>query len=197
MKKLEPNLEKQRQMPLVIFQSVRGPIIGRAQTLNARTTRLYAPAHVGSPAPGKVMFMPLLFCEEYIDINVDAAAFFGTHPVPDVIAQGYESYFNEFNAGSYKMQPLLVEAGVHGAPVEVDDLHVSHATPVEPPPEKKRPCGSCGHAMHLDKAKCGEWISSLPQGDVDAAVDVGNYCPCTAGAPTLPHVCPVDDCCKH
>lgn len=118
MKKPETDLTRIRQFPLVIFQSVRGPLIGRAEQLNARTTRLYAPANVGQPAPDKVMFMPVLFCEEYIDLAIESAAFFGTHPVPAIIAEGYESYFNEFSQGSYKMKPLLMDAGVDATPVE-------------------------------------------------------------------------------
>ena len=181
MKKPEASIDKQRQMPLTIFQSVRGPIIGRAQQLNARTTRLYAPAHVGSPTAGKVLFMPLLFCEEYLDVNVDSAAFFGTHPVPDVIAQGYESYFAEFHQGSYKMKPLLVEAGVKGAPVEADDSRVPSELPKE-----EGPCGSCGHPSHTLRGECGVRTS---HSDDDGPT---TYCECTAGRP-------LKDCrnCKH
>ena len=123
---------KIKKLPVRIFQSVRGPMIGHAYVLNKSITRLYAPANVGAPTERNIMYMPLLFCEEYIDLRTESAAFFGEHPVPPIVEEGYKQFVEEFMKASYRMKPIVAAAGVDAAPVVIEDT---------PPPAV---CGSCG-----------------------------------------------------
>ena len=117
---------------------VRGPIMGHADPSCRRwnshlgcyqwgvdgLVRLWAPANVGAPDERHIMWMPLAFCEEFIDLRIDSAAFFGSHPVPEIVEQGYKAFVEHFLEDSYKMKPLLAQAGVDGV------LHTAEDTPV-------------------------------------------------------------------
>ena len=95
---------------------------------------------IGQPVPSKVIFLPVAFCEEYIELFW--TTMFGTSPPPSIVAQGYESYLEQFIKGSYNMQPLLMNAGVDAEAVMVDDPRFAT-------PEGLNPCPACSSPSRI------------------------------------------------
>ncbi len=146
-----PEWNQIRKFPVRMYQTIRGPIMGHAEIDMRSTTRLWAPAHVGSPELGKVAYVPLEFCEEYLDLRVDSAAVFGSNPVPDVVLTGYTTYVDEFMRGSYRMAPVTARIGVDACQVEIRDSRIPEPAPVAP---NTSPCGSCGKPQNDHADDC-------------------------------------------
>ena len=141
---------KIKELPIRMYQTIRGPLMGHARVYG-HTVRLYAPANVGMPDERHIMWMPLLFCEEYLDLMADSAAVFGEHPAPPIVEQGYHQFVEEFMQGSYKMKPLVAEVGVDAEAVVKEDTRIPVAPNTEPP---LTTCASCG--------KTGEHTENCP-----------------------------------
>ena len=109
-----------------MFQTIRGPIMGRFAEETQKYCRLYAPAYVGQQEETKLVFSPLAFCEEYLDLYKDSAAVFGENSIPLIVLQGYEGYFNEFIKGSYRLGALVyANVGMEGKLHVVEDTRQS------------------------------------------------------------------------
>lgn len=132
-----------RKLPVEMYQSIRGPIMGHAQHISSTCIRIWAPAWTGFDG-SKRTWLPLDCCEEYLDIDPRSAAFFGTNPVPDIVALGYTEYVNEFMKGSYKMKPVVAEMRVDGTQVMNVDSRIPPVPAEAPLPERTAVCGSCG-----------------------------------------------------
>lgn len=127
------------KLPLGLFHTTMGPIIGRVDKapsdMGQFRVRLWAPALVqlGFVPPDKagvdattlqqrVVFQPLALVETHIDLS--AAAPFGRSPVPDSLVPSYEEYFAKFAHGEYALRRVVAKVE-QAAPHVVD-------TPVAP-----------------------------------------------------------------
>jgi hypothetical protein len=149
-------------MPVGLFHTLKGPLIGKVAKKDATRVRVFAPAMLGQPVPSKVIFLPIAFCEEYIELFW--TTMFGASPPPNIVVQGYKSFFDQFVKGAYNMQPLLMNAGVDAAPVTVDDPRFAS-------PEGLLPCPACKQllshwAAHYPVMAGGQWICEVTKPDV-------------------------------
>lgn len=62
--------------------------------------------------PSAVTYVPVAFTETYVDINL--STLFGRSPVPDLVAKGYEGYFERYAVTGYRMEPVLQLANIPG-----------------------------------------------------------------------------------
>ena len=114
----QPLWERVEGLPLRMFQTVAGPIMGHVEKETAKGIRIWAPAQVAMPNPLTVFFMPIAFCEQYFDAFWTGVR--GTNEIPEVIAQGYAGYFKNFVAGGYNMAPVTINVGIEGKAHVID-----------------------------------------------------------------------------
>lgn len=112
-------VEKARKLPLTMFHTLKGPVMGHAKPGGRQYVRVWAPAALHMPSPSNVLFLPVAFCEEYIDLSL--ATLFGIGTVPEIVAQGYDGFFENFLKGNYRMQPVAMRAGIEGDTHSVED----------------------------------------------------------------------------
>lgn len=123
-------------LPLALFHTTVGPIIGRmekapAGNIGSFKLRLWAPAAIrkgfvpGQPgtfnAQYSVTFQPIALVETYLDLSVETP--FGRSPVPEALVPAYEEYFTKSAAGEYAFARTVArveQAAPHGAAVEVE-----------------------------------------------------------------------------
>lgn len=114
-----------KTFPTQVFQTLRGPIIARVEWSNAKATRMWAPAfitHTGTTAANsKVVFLPVGFCEDYMDIF--ATGVMGINAVPAGLTESYEDYFDNFAKGEYRIQTL--HAGIEGEEISLETKYIS------------------------------------------------------------------------
>ena len=78
-----------------------------------------------------ISFTPMLGIERFMDLR--QSVIFATAPVTEILAKGYLGYFEQFAAGSYKMKPVIVNAGID---TPKGPHIVSTEEPVDVPVEK-------------------------------------------------------------
>ncbi len=105
-------LEKAQKLPLAMFHTLKGPVVGHAKPGGTRAVRIWAPAVLSMPTPANVLYLPVTFCEEFIDLQYGLV--WAMSPVPEIVAKGYEGFFKNFAEGNYRMQPLVMNAGTPG-----------------------------------------------------------------------------------
>ena len=106
-------------LPVHMYQTVKGPLMGIFECRTNNGVRLWAPAWVSQPAASNIIFLPIFPIESYFDLSYGMVL--GTHPVPEIIERGYRGYLQEFIKGSYKMNPVIVSGGIDGDPHTVKD----------------------------------------------------------------------------
>lgn len=139
-KTVRPWHETAKDLPIALFHTSLGPIIGKVDKAPANhgqfRIRLWAPAviQVGL-APSKpddtqsttmqqrVVFQPIALVESHFDLSVATPT--GRSPVPDALVPGYEEYFAKFAAGTYALTRVVARVE-QGAPHAVE-------TPTTPP----------------------------------------------------------------
>ena len=116
-----PTWEEVAKYPLVMYNTLgRGIIIGLFGGTNESIVRVYAPACILEVPPSNISFLPLFPVEHFMDLR--QACIFSSSPIPVILAQGYLGYFEQFCKGSYKLQPVVINAaidapeGVHTIP---------------------------------------------------------------------------------
>jgi hypothetical protein len=72
--------------------------------------RIYAPAAIQEAPPSNVLFLPLFPIESFMDLR--QACIFSSSPIPPILLKGYLGYFEEFAKGSYRMNPVVISAGI-------------------------------------------------------------------------------------
>lgn len=120
-----------------MFQTARGPLVGLCEREVSKGVRLWAPAWVNQPGPANVIYLPVFPCETYIDLHW--AMVIGENPMPEIIERGYRGYVEHFAKDAYKMNPVIISAGIEGEP---------HMHSEEPKEEKEilEKCPAC-HAQ--------------------------------------------------
>jgi hypothetical protein len=122
--------EGREKLPIGIFHTITGPIIGRVGKETKLKVVVYAPARLQPVSATKVLYHPIAFVEEHITLY--HSAMLGDSPIPVVIAEGYQDYYKEFVKGSFTMAPILINAGVDGSKEAVDAMqHDSAPVPAE------------------------------------------------------------------
>lgn len=116
---LKPEWHNLAKLPVRMYQTPRGPLMGLFEKEIPRGVRLWAPAWVNQPAASNVIFLPIFPVEMYLDLYW--AMTLGSNPVPDLLMEGYTGYLGEFIKGSYKMNPVIISAGIQGEPHQVAD----------------------------------------------------------------------------
>lgn len=123
-----PPWDKIAKFPIRLYQTAKSPIMGLFERNVTRGVRLWAPAWVNQPGPSNVIYMPIFPVETYLDLYT--GLLIGESPAPEIVLRGYAGYIAEFIKGSYKMNPVVVSAGID-APNGVhginDPLHKSAA----------------------------------------------------------------------
>lgn len=140
-----------RTLPLALFHTTIGPIIGRVDKAPAGDVgpfklRLWAPAAIRMGfAPGQpgtfnaqysVTFQPIALVETYLDLSIETP--FGRSPVPEALIPAYEEYFAKSAAGDYAFARTVasVEQAVpHGTRVEVEARGPAEDQPEPTPPD--------------------------------------------------------------
>lgn len=95
--------------------------------------RLYAPALLRTTV-GKVAYLPIAFAEQWIDLSIATPS--ATSPVPELVAQAYERYFELFRAGKYSLVAAPLDATGEGieAAVKQEPPMTVDTTPAADPP---------------------------------------------------------------
>lgn len=102
--------EAREKLKIGLFHTLTGPIIGRVGKQTKGRVTVFAPARLQLVSPTKVLYHPIAFVDEQIDLVF--SGFLGESPVPAVIAEGYLGYFKEFAKGGFLMMPIVISAGV-------------------------------------------------------------------------------------
>lgn len=135
--------ERARKLPLALFHTTAGTIIGRVEPLGGAESfrlRLWAPAAVSmrftpgaaviaqvsaGAQPYAVIFQTIAFVETYLDLATQAP--FGSSPVPDALVPAYEEYFEKVAAGEYVFNRRVTQ-------VEQTKPYDAQVAPAEPLP---------------------------------------------------------------
>lgn len=128
--------EQLKKLPVRMFQTPRGPIMGLLEREVTRGVRLWAPAWVNMPSEANVIWLPVAFVETYFDLYWNMLI--GTHDIPELVEKGYRGFVEQFIKGSYQMKPVITSAGVDADPhtVELPKVETAEAAPAETsPPE--------------------------------------------------------------
>jgi len=107
-----------QQSKVALYQTLKGPIMGLQTSETERHVCLYAPAMLVAPTADKVVFMPVMFVENFILLYKNSL--FGTNPAPEVVIKGYMDYVKRFAEEAFQMKPLEIAAGVD-VPTERSD----------------------------------------------------------------------------
>jgi hypothetical protein len=135
--------DRARALPLALFHTTAGPIIGRVDRPRAPGPfkfRLWAPAMLSMSltpgadvasavtAPCAVTFRPLMFVETYLDLAIETSL--GCSPVPDALVAPYDAYFDKVAAGEYAFARTVarVEQAEQAAPRAPEGVEASAAT---------------------------------------------------------------------
>lgn len=110
-----------RTSPTLVVQTVRGPVIGKVIHESANEVWLYGPAHVQMTSPTKVVFLPVGFCESFIQFF--KGGLMGINTAPAALVQGYGEYLESFLAGAYRMQ--IIDAKIEAETVSVNTAPVA------------------------------------------------------------------------
>jgi hypothetical protein len=160
-KLLLPPWDEIRKKQLLMFQTPRGPMMGRydraANTAGSKldAVRLYAPAMVTFVPPSNVVFLPIAFVEHHLDLYL--TAIIGTNIPPAIVAQGYDGYFENFIKGGYAMQPVVMRAKIEGEEHTVE-LSTDSAAGVEPSGEDDNAVVTCPGCQ----ATVADWQDHYP-----------------------------------
>ena len=149
-----PEWRKIRLFPVRMYQTSSGPIMGHAERETTGGVRLWAPARL-SVMGVNVVYSPVAFCEEYLDLWFRLVA--GTNRVPEIIAGGYLEYVKKFMEGGYKMLPMVLSAGIPGKEHSVKDAPAAGGE--EPAPLEK--CPAC-------QAMLSNWQAHYPVLEIEA-----------------------------
>ena len=107
----ENTWEDVAKVPLAMFHTMgRGLIIGFIEGMNDSLIRIHAPAFIQELGPVNLAYVPMLGVERFMDLRQRVV--FATMPVPALLAQGYLGYFEQFKKGSYRIKPVVVNAGI-------------------------------------------------------------------------------------
>ena len=144
-----------RNLPVLMFQTLKGPMMGHVEAVNAKrdTIRVYAPAMVTFMPPSNVVYLPVAFVEHHLDLfptNV-----LGTNSVSDLIIQGYVGFFENFIKGGYNMQPVVMRAQIDGPEAKIE---LSSDTPTEPADEDSTVIETCPGC----RATVADWQDHFP-----------------------------------
>jgi len=118
-----PWMHRAKDLPLALFHTTVGPIIGRLdgasrEKSEAFKLRLWAPAVVRvGLTPGQapdantsdyaVTFQPIALVETHIDLSTMTP--FGRSPVPEAIVPAYEAFFDKVAAGEYSLTRTMAK----------------------------------------------------------------------------------------
>ena len=106
-----PAWDEIAKYPMVLYITLgRGVIIGFLGGGSDTLVRIYAPACVQEAPPSNVIFLPLFPVEHFMDLS--RSCIFSTSPVPVILAKGYLGYYEQFAKGNYRMQPVVINAGI-------------------------------------------------------------------------------------
>jgi hypothetical protein len=109
--------EHVRALPVGVFYTVRGPLIGHVLERASQAPRLYAPALLNLMGCNAV-FLPMAFVESYIDVNM--SMILGRLPPTAFVVAGYKTFVAEFEKGAYVVMPVTSPtAEIPGDPVSV------------------------------------------------------------------------------
>jgi hypothetical protein len=97
-------------LPVRIFHTVLGTIIGHVGKITSTETVLYAPAVLSVLSPVGVSYSPIAFGTG--PLTLFRAAIAGESGVSAVIADSYPRYVKQWCAGAYDMAPIIIPAGV-------------------------------------------------------------------------------------
>jgi hypothetical protein len=129
-----------RRLPLELFHTTLGPIIGRtgrAEGGGQFRVRIWAPAIMkialasgeddqnDTAVRQRVVFQPIAFVESYFDLSVSTPA--GRSPVPESIIGGYEEFFDKFAEGEYAIRRSVIEV-VQEAPHESSETFATNGS---------------------------------------------------------------------
>lgn len=129
-----------RGLPLALFHTTVGPIIGRVEKVDdpdvgSFNLRLWAPAALrmafepGQPgvtslnAKHMVTFQPIALVETYLDLS--SATPFGRSPVPAALIPSYDQYFERTVLGEYSFTRVVEhveQAAPHEAPIGLQEF---------------------------------------------------------------------------
>lgn len=125
-----PTWEEIAQYPPVLFTTLgRGVIIGFIGGASESAVRVYAPAAIQEAPPSNVLFLPLFPIESFMDLR--QACIFSSSPIPPILLKGYLGYFEQFAKGSYRMNPVVISAGIDAPEGE----HIVSGVPEDPTEE--------------------------------------------------------------
>jgi len=123
-----PTWEEIAQYPPILFTTLgRGVIIGLIGGASESAVRIYAPAAVQEAPPSNVLFLPLFPIESFMDLR--QSCIFSSSPIPPILLKGYLGYFEQFAKGSYRMNPVVINAAID-AP---EGAHEVSGVPEAPP----------------------------------------------------------------
>jgi hypothetical protein len=164
-KKTEPqrtDWQAVAKLPIGLFHTLKGPVVGRVGKKDSQRVRVFAPAMLAE-TPGKILFLPIFLCDDYIELV--NSTMFGISPPPDVVVQSYRSYFDQFVQGAYKIKPIIVNAGVDADIVTVDDPRLKTVDGLAPCPACKQPLSHWA-AHYPVKQADGEWVCEVSRPDI-------------------------------